>query len=371
MEPFDNKDKVPDFFASRAEKQADDMSDDFEKAKERLRFPMTDDEPVQDKKTDDVDDMEVPYDFRADYQEHIGQNLADDADNAQKGFMWIKVQSIVIGILIAVLVASLVGVFFFSGDDEDMDSAPIVVEESQRPVKVRPTDRGGMAIPDQDKTIYKRMRTNKIDAQVEHLSVEDETPVVPQVPTKVGEILGKPRVMPETAEQMELEVLSLQNKAVVAPAVIEPEADEEAPVKAAVSSVPTAKNAVAKSPVPVTQKASQSAKSAAQSAKATTPAAATKAKEASNNAKAANAKELWRVQLISLPSKAGAEKAWPKILKAHSSLLSGLPHDVVAVQIKGKGTFYRLRVGAFAQKSNAQNLCNKLKARKQDCTLTK
>ena len=51
MEPFDNKDKVPDFFASRAEKQADDMLDDFEKAKERLRFPMTDDEPVQDKKT--------------------------------------------------------------------------------------------------------------------------------------------------------------------------------------------------------------------------------------------------------------------------------------------------------------------------------
>ena len=134
--------------------------------------------------------------------------------------------------------------------------------------------------------------------------------------------------------------------------------------------MPAAKNAVAKAPAPVTQKASQSAKNVAQSAKATTPAAATKAKEASN-AKAANAKELWRVQLISLPSKAGAEKAWPKILKAHSSLLSGLPHDVVAVQIKGKGTFYRLRVGAFAQKSNAQNLCNKLKARKQDCTLTK
>lgn len=369
MEPFDNKDKVPDFFASRAEKQADDMLDDFEKAKERLRFPMTDDEPVQDKKTDDADDMEVPYDFRADYQEHIGQDLADDADNAQKGFMWIKVQSIAIGIVIAVLVASLVGVFFFSGEDEDMDSAPIVVEESQRPVKVRPADRGGMAIPDQDKTIYKRMRTNKIDAQVEHLSVEDETPVVPQVPTKVGEILGKPRVMPETAEQMELEVLSLQSKAVVAPAVIEPEVDTEAPVKA-VASVPAVKNAVTKAPAPVTQKASQSAKNVAQSAKATTPAATTKAKEASN-AKATNAKELWRVQLISLPSKAGAEKAWPKILKAHSSLLSGLPHDVVAVQIKGKGTFYRLRVGAFAQKSNAQNLCNKLKARKQDCTLTK
>ena len=79
----------------------------------------------------------------------------------------------------------------------------------------------------------------------------------------------------------------------------------------------------------------------------------------------------WHVQLISLPSKAGAEKIWPKILKEHSTLLSGLPHDVVEAQIKGKGTFYRLRVGSFKDRKDAQNLCDKLKARKQDCTLTK
>ncbi len=360
MEPFDENKKVPDFFATRAQVRSDsDDEDALETSKQDDYF---DDkkQPVLDTSMESPlsdDDDEVPYDFRAEYKERIGNTFAGDSDDVEKKFSSVRWNAIGIGILIGVLVALLVSVFLFGGsDDEDTMDQPIVVSESKRPVKVRPTNPGGMDIPDQDKTIYKRMRTDKVDTQVERFVMTEEEPVRPQVPTREGEVLGTPRVMPETAAEMELEVLSVQQKAVQVPAA-KPVVTEAKPVKT-VSAEKAAPKAVA-APAKV-----ETVKKPVAVASASTPA---KKQQETSTAMT----KTWHVQLISLPSKAGAQKAWPKILKAHSTLLSGLPHDIAEVQIKGKGKFYRLRVGDFAKHQDAQNLCNKLKARKQDCTLTK
>ncbi len=334
MEPFDEEKKLPDFFANRAQVRLD--ADDEDTASDETVEPVQDDASVD----------EVPYDFRAEYKERIDRSFADEGDDAEKNFFSVRMHAIGIGVLIGVLVALLVSVFLFgSADDTDTLDEPIVVSESTRPLKERPSNRGGMDIPDQDKTIYKRMRSDELDTQVERLVVTPEAPVRPQVPTKEGEVLGTPRSMAKSAEEMELEVLSVQQKAVQAP-VAKPVAPKA--VKAPVVEVKKEPVKV-QSAVPVTKPAAK-----------TTAAAAPK-----------KSADVWYVQLISLPSKSGAEKAWPKILKAHTALLSGLSHNVAEVQIKGKGTFYRLRVGGFNDKKEAQNLCNKLKARKQDCALTK
>jgi len=337
MENFnDDEKKIPDFFETRAQVRSDvdEESDEVEKKEEGI---VSSDLSVGD---DDLSLDEVPYDFRAEYKERIGKALDEENEEMEKKFFSVRMHAIGIGILIGVLVALLISVFLFgNSDSEEGSDEPVVITESQRPVKVRPTNPGGMEIPDQEKTIYKRMRTDEVDSKVERFVVAEEEPVRPQVPTREGTLLGKPRSMPESADEMELEVLSVQEMAVQAP-VAKPQLSE----KPVVTAEPKEEKVVQK-PVSV-QKQEQK----------------TQPKVEANT---------WHVQLISLPSKAGAEKTWPKILKAHSALLSGLPHDVVEVQIKGKGTFYRLRTGSFKDRKDAQNLCDKLKARKQDCTITK
>ena len=293
--------------------------------------------------TEEEDDsLETPYDFRAEYKERITTTVPP-TEEVDKTFSSIRFHAIGIGILVGVLLAVLVSALFWGNADE-ADETPAVITGNDEPYKERPAEPGGMQIPDQDKMVYKRMRTDDMDTHVERLFPEAEAPIEPvvqkpvepvPVPTREGQILGAPTFVPETPEQMELEVISTRQKAM--------KMDAAAPVPAA---KPTA--------VETKPAAQPVAKPAAAKAPAVMPAGQT-----------------WHVQLISLPSKSGAEKAWPKILKAHSALLSGLPHDVVAAEIKGKGTFYRLRVGSFKTRDEAKSVCDKLKARKQDCTLTK
>ena len=293
--------------------------------------------------TEEEDDsLETPYDFRAEYKERITTTVPT-TEEVDKTFSSIRFHAIGIGILVGVLLAVVVSALFWGNADE-ADETPAVITGNDEPYKERPAEPGGMQIPDQDKMVYKRMRTDDMDTHVERLFPEAEAPIEPvvqkpvepvPVPTREGQILGAPTFVPETPEQMELEVISTRQKAM--------KIDAAAPVPAAKPDTVETK--------PVAQPV---AKPAAAKAPAVMPASQT-----------------WHVQLISLPSKSGAEKAWPKILKAHSALLSGLPHDVVAAEIKGKGTFYRLRVGSFKTRDEAKSLCDKLKARKQDCALTK
>ena len=293
--------------------------------------------------TEDVeeeeDSLETPYDFRAEYKERITTTVPP-TEEVDKTFSSIRFHAIGIGVLIGVLIAVLVSALFW-GQEDDTEETPTVITGNDEPYKERPAEPGGMKIPDQDKMVYERLRSDDMDTNVERLFPEAETPVEPvivkkevepvPVMTQEGQILGAPTFVPESAEQMELEVISTRQKAMKMDAV---------PQKPVVKTKPVQP-------------------------------ASTKASQGTKVAPSMPAGQTWHVQLISLPSKAGAEKAWPKILKANSSLLSGLPHDIVAAEIKGKGTFYRLRVGSFKTRDEAKSLCDKLKARKQDCTLTK
>ena len=343
MESFEEEKKIPDFFETRAQVRSDvDEDEDNDVAENITSKSATELSDLNENDNLSID--EVPYDFRAEYKERIGEALEEDDEKMEKRFSSVRIHAIGIGVLVGVLIAILFSVFLFGSSDNDDSDEPIVVTESQRPVKVRPTNPGGMEIPDQDKTIYKRMRSDAVDTKVEKFVVADEEPVRPQVPTREGEVLGKPRTMPIDSGEMELEVLSVQESAVQAPVAKQVQPKVQEPVIAESKTEPTVKKVEPAKP------------------KAAATATAKPATKLSDNN--------WHVQLISLPSKAGAEKTWPKILKAHSALLSGLPHDIVEVKLK-KGTFYRLRVGSFKDRKDAQDLCDKLKARKQDCALTK
>lgn len=77
------------------------------------------------------------------------------------------------------------------------------------------------------------------------------------------------------------------------------------------------------------------------------------------------------VQVASLRSKAEAEAMWVKLSGKTGSLLTAKHFaDIKRVDLGVRGMYYRLRVSGLADKNAANQLCQKLKAAKQDCIIT-
>ena len=185
----------------------------------------------------------------------------------------------------------------------------VTIAPTQKPVKVRPENPGGMLIPDQDKVIYSRLTQDTIPAKVEKLFPEEEKPVMPEVVAEPA--FDDIPVIEEVEEVKVIQAEPLPQKEVKVPEKEEPK-------------------------------------------KVETP-------------KAENPKGEWKAQLYSSTDKAKVEKQWQAISKKQKALVSDMPMQIVPVKLEGKGTYYRLYVGAFETRQMATNLCAKLKKQKQDC----
>jgi SPOR domain len=75
------------------------------------------------------------------------------------------------------------------------------------------------------------------------------------------------------------------------------------------------------------------------------------------------------IQLGSFPNDALAASAWSKIKSSNQALLGDYKPTIKPAQIEGKGTWYRLRVVGFSDKSAAAGVCEQLKATGQACII--
>jgi cell division septation protein DedD len=73
------------------------------------------------------------------------------------------------------------------------------------------------------------------------------------------------------------------------------------------------------------------------------------------------------VQIGAFKSQAEADAAWKTYRSRHAATLSSYAQDVKMVDLGAKGTWYRLRVGSFADKNAAAALCAKLTAEGGAC----
>lgn len=73
------------------------------------------------------------------------------------------------------------------------------------------------------------------------------------------------------------------------------------------------------------------------------------------------------LQIGAYKSQAEADAAWRSFQSKHAATLSGYAQSVKQVDLGGKGTWYRLRVGSFASKDAAAALCGKLTAEGGAC----
>jgi cell division protein FtsN len=69
---------------------------------------------------------------------------------------------------------------------------------------------------------------------------------------------------------------------------------------------------------------------------------------------------IYVLQIGAYKSQVEAEGAWSTYQSRHAATLAGYSQDVKMVDLGKKGTWYRLRVGPFAQKSAAAALCARL-----------
>ena len=77
------------------------------------------------------------------------------------------------------------------------------------------------------------------------------------------------------------------------------------------------------------------------------------------------------LQIGSYPTRAEAEASWESFKSKHAGLVQDLSEDVKSADLGGKGTWYRLRLGPFAEKTAANATCEKIKAAGGSCFLTK
>lgn len=73
------------------------------------------------------------------------------------------------------------------------------------------------------------------------------------------------------------------------------------------------------------------------------------------------------IQLLSVRSETAAKTAWANLQAAHGELLGGETLNIEAADLGERGTFYRVRFGAFDAKADANTVCTALKAQGQDC----
>ncbi len=78
----------------------------------------------------------------------------------------------------------------------------------------------------------------------------------------------------------------------------------------------------------------------------------------------------YAIQIASLPSEADAQKSYRNLSGKFAGVLGGQPYEIRKADIPGKGTFYRVRVGA-GSKAEAVALCEKYRAAGGSCLVSR
>ncbi len=217
-------------------------------------------------------------------------------------------------------------------------NVPIIRADAQ-PYRTEPEDRGGMAVPNKDSTIFNTLKGQAADqAQAENLFEEPEAPV------KKAEVFTAPEEV----------VTAKAPEAVVSETVPSPAVVSEATPPADV--LPPASQ----------QKLASTGDSIESSVEKKKVQDAAKKAEAIQPAAGGN----FYVQLASVKSENDAKAQWPKLQKQFVSL-SDLDLRVQKADLGAKGTYYRIQGGPVTE-ADARKLCSSINGQKSgSCVVAK
>lgn len=249
------------------------------------------------------------------------------------------------------------------------DAAPLIKADAS-PIKTRPNDPGGMAVPNRDSLL---LNQGGADApRVERILPQPEQPV----PLKPVETAAAPVQAPAPS----MPSITGPRPAAPAQAAMTPPASpvpaQQAALKpAAPVPAPAAQTSPAPAPQPVALAPAKPV--APPPAAAPKPVAATSAPAVPSTASAtppvaaaAAGGKGPKVQLGSVKSEEAAQAEWNKLRRQFPELAS-LSLVTSKVDIAGKGTYVRVQAGPLADAAAASELCGTLKAKKQDCIIVR
>ena len=213
-----------------------------------------------------------------------------------------------------------------------------LIRADTRPIKVKPANPGGMAIPDRNLLIY-----DQGHPRVEHLLSPPEQPMARPAP---------PRPQPAPPPPAALSPSTL-GAALVLPA-------EPAPSPAA---APAAAAAPAHRDRPDEAAARTAAAPSASPLRVPRDVAKTEVRPASPGDV--------RLQLGSVRSAVSAREEWDRIKRSNSDLLGSLSAGAVRADLGDKGVYYRIQTTPVGDTARANRLCGELRQRHLDCIIVR
>jgi cell division protein FtsN len=283
-------------------------------------------------------------------------DAADDDEQEEEGSRLPLL--IVIGLLVFAAFAGVVWLAYTQGVQRGRQDAPRVITAEQGPVKVAPANPGGAQNP------YSGLKIYQSPAPSDETG-DDEAPASPQASSSPAGTskAATPAISPSLAAVNP--PAHIEAPPAAAPPTPKPVITKSVPAKAAppatavtASNAPAPTKAAPSMSVPVATK--PPAKLAA--ATAETPAPSAPAPAVAGGA--------FVLQIGSYKSQADAMTAW-KAYQAKYPLVGGYEPNVKQVDLGEKGTWYRLRVGSFADSAAAGDFCAKLKADGAACIPSK
>lgn len=257
-------------------------------------------------------------------------------------------QQIFLSALLGIGLAGVVSWAIFAPEYAKVENAEIpVVRRPQTVVKVQPAEPGGMEILNQDKTVYDILEKKEVvEEKVENLLPPPEEPVLPVV-----EAASEKNDVVKTAENiLKNEDAKVEEREVlVSQQVIE--TPEKVEVKTEEVKVVEKKDVEKKDVVKEPEKKVEAPK-----------VAEPEVKDIPTG--------VWQIQLISSPNVKAVEKSWGE-LKVKYPALKPLPHEIEKADLGSKGMFYRLKVGSFIDREDADKLCNSIKNSGGTCLVKK
>lgn len=296
----------------------------------------------------------------------------ETGDEAGRGRM-----VLLLAVVFVVAAAALLYVVFQQGVRTGGRNAPPVIVAESGPEKIRPEDPGGLDVPHQDKTVYDRV-SGQSSERVERLLPEPEEPVdvsglrTNDAPPAEAESEPAQPAQDESAETaapaVEDELVRELPKAKPAePAPVEETPTKPTPIEQGetsgaevmnevvdigdlIESIPEDQPDVTQDPIG--NSVAEVDTASVNRASGTIPAATSGA---------------YVVQVASFKGADLATGGWEALVRKNRDLLANLRPDIQLADLGERGIYYRLRIGPFATKADAQSLCNALKARRQDC----
>jgi hypothetical protein len=214
-----------------------------------------------------------------------------------------------------------------------------VIEPDSRPMKIRPDDRGGLRVPNQDEIIFERRGTASSFEPSGRLAPAAEAPNLDALRAATAPPPAAPQVTEAAPPQ---------------PAPASPPVQAAPPIAAAAQPAPQV--APATPPQPTTLSAPTAPAGPAPVPAAPAPVARVTAGGAVV------------VQLGALDSQAGALAEWDRLSRRAPGLLDGRTPQVIRFERPDKPTMWRLRTGGFSAEA-ARDFCAEVRAKGGACAV--